>query len=110
MNAKSVIDLLVDQGLVDKSQAEDALQEIDTSGKDVVQTLVDFGLVTEEGLYQTIADSLGTDVLDLSSYEPPQEVLRMVQAGLARLHGALPVSASDDTVTVCLTDPLNPQI
>jgi len=110
MNAKSVIDLLVDQGIVDKSQAEDALREIDTSGKDVVQTLVDFGLVTEESLYQNIADSLGTDVLDLSNYEPPQEILRMVQAGLARLHGALPISLSDDTLTVCLTDPLNPQI
>jgi type IV pilus assembly protein PilB len=110
MNAKPVIDLLIEQGIIDKSQAEDALQEIDTSGKDVVTTLVDFGVVTEESLYQTIADSLGTDVLDLSSYEPPQEVLRMVQAGLARLHGALPVSATEDSLTVCLTDPLNPQI
>jgi type IV pilus assembly protein PilB len=110
MNAKSVIDLLVDQGVVDKSQAEDALQEIDTSGKDVVQTLVDFGLVTEEGLYQSIAESLGTDVVDLSNFEPPQETVRLVQAGLARLHGAIPISATNDTVTVCLTDPLNPQI
>jgi type IV pilus assembly protein PilB len=110
MNAKPVIDLLLDQGIIDKSQAEDALQELETSGKDVVTTMVDFGVVTEESLYQTIADSLGTDVLDLSTYEPPQEVLRMVQAGLARLHGALPVSATEDTLTVCLTDPLNPQI
>jgi len=110
MNAKSVVDLLVEQGVVDKSQAEDALQEIDTSGKDVVQTLVDFGLITEEGLYQSIADFLGTEVVDLSTFEPPQETLRLVQAGLARLHGAIPIAATNDTITLCLTDPLNTQI
>jgi len=110
MTAKPVIDLFVDQGVIDKAQAEDALQEIATSGKDVVQTLVDFGLVTEEGLYQQIADSLGTDVVNLEGFEPPPEVIRMVQAGLARLHGAIPIAATGNTITVCLTDPLNPQI
>jgi type IV pilus assembly protein PilB len=110
MNAKPVIDLLVEQGVIDKAQADDALQEINSSGKDVIQTLTDFGLVTEAGLYQNIADSLGTDVVDLTGFEPAPEVLRLVQAGLARLHGALPIAASEDTITVCLTDPLNPQI
>jgi type IV pilus assembly protein PilB len=110
MNAKPVIDLLIDQGVIDQGQADEALQEISASGKDVVQTLVDFGLVTEEGLYRHIADSLGTDVVDLTGFEPTQEVTRMVQAGLARLHGAVPITASGNTVTVCLTDPLNPQI
>ena len=110
MNAKPVIDLLIEQGVIDKAQADDALQEINSSGKDVIQTLTDFGLVTEEGLYQNIADSLGTDVVDLKGFEPTPEILRLVQAGLARLHGALPIAASEDTITVCLTDPLNPQI
>jgi type IV pilus assembly protein PilB len=48
--------------------------------------------------------------VDLTGFEPAPEVLRLVQAGLARLHGALPIAASEDTITVCLTDPLNPQI
>jgi type IV pilus assembly protein PilB len=110
MNAKSVIDLLVDQGVVDKAQAEDALQETSTSGKDIVETLKDFGLVTEETFYHQIAESLGTDVVDLTGFEPEESLLRQVPAGLARLHGAIPVAASGDTITFCLTDPLNPQI
>ena len=110
MNAKPVIDLLIDQGVIDSAQAEDALQEINTSGKDVIETLTDFGLVTPDALYHHIADSLGTDVVDLNGFEPPEEVLKQVQAGLARLHGALPIAASGDTLTFCLTDPLNPQI
>ncbi|MGA3170605.1 MAG: GspE/PulE family protein [Chthoniobacteraceae bacterium] len=110
MNAKPVIDLLVEQGVIDKAQAEDAMQEISSSGKEVVTTLTDFGLVTEEGLYQQIAESLGTDVVDLSTFEPEEATLKLMPAGLARLHGAIPISAAGDTLTVALTDPLNPQI
>ena len=110
MNAKPVTELLVEQGVIDQAQAEDVLQEISTSGKDVVETLVSFGMVTEEALYHHIAESLGTDVVELAGFEPPPEVIKLMQAGLARLHGALPIAASGDTITVCLTDPLNPQI
>jgi type IV pilus assembly protein PilB len=110
MQPKSVTDLLVEQGVIDQAQADDVLQEVSTSGKDVVETMVSFGLVTEEALYHHIAESLGTDVVELAGFEPPPEVLKQVQAGLARLHGALPIAASDDTITFCLTDPLNPQI
>jgi type IV pilus assembly protein PilB len=110
MNAKPVIDLLIDQGVIDQAQADDVSQEITTSGKDIIQTLVDFGMVTEEGLYHYIAESLGTDVVDLTGFEPEDGVVRLVQAGLARLHGAIPISASGDTITLCLTDPLNPQV
>jgi type IV pilus assembly protein PilB len=110
MQAKPLIELLVDQGAIDQGQADEVLQEIATSGKDVIQILMDFGLVTEESLYQHIAESLGTDVVDLSAFEAPPEILRLIQAGLARLHGAVPIGATGDTITVCLTDPLNPQI
>ena len=110
MNAKPLIELLTEQGVIDQGQADEALQEISTSGKDVVTTLIDFGLVSEESLYQHIAESLGTEVVDLTGYEVPPEILRLIQAGLARLHGAVPIAFSGDTVTVCLTDPLNPQI
>jgi len=110
MTAKPLIDLLIEQGVIDKAQAEDALQEMNTSGKDVVQTLTDFGLVTEESLYQHVAESLGTEVVDLTNFTPTTEVTRLVQAGLARLHGALPIGTEGDSITVCLTDPLNAQI
>lgn len=110
MNAKQVIDLFVDQGIIDSAQAEEIVQEVATSGKDVVETLVDFGFTTREEFYQTLASALGTDAVDLAGYEPPQDILRLLPAGLARLHGALPIGLNGDEVTVCLVDPLNSQI
>jgi len=109
MNANQIIDLFVEQGIIQRNQVDDLLQEIASSGKSVVQTLVDFGFVTEDQFYQTLATSLGTDYVDLSGFEPTPELLRMLPAGLARLHGAFPVAANPAGVTLAVVDPLNTQ-
>lgn len=110
MNANQVIDLFVDQGIVERNQVDDILAAIATSGKGVMQTLVDFDFVTMEQFYHFIATSLGVDYVDLSTFEPDAEVLRAIPAGLARLHGAFPVAANGTALTVALVDPLNSQI
>lgn len=110
MNSKQVIDIFVERGIIQPNQVEDIMQELAVSGKTVTQTLVDYDFVTETQFYQVIADSLGTEFVDLKDFDPAQETLRLIPAGLARLHGALPIGKSDDTITVCLTDPLNAQI
>src|SRR5262249_38701537 len=84
--------------------------EVFNSGKSIIQVLVDFGFLTEEQFYQQIAEHLGADLVDLKAYDPPPDVLRLIPAGLARLHGALPLGLSGDTITVAVTDPLNVQI
>lgn len=110
MNAKQVIDLFVDQGMVDSGQTEDLMQEIDTSGKTPMQTLIDYGFVTEESFYQTIAQALATEYVDLTTFEMTPEIQQLVPAGLARLHGALPLAGNEEVISVCLEDPLNSQI
>jgi type IV pilus assembly protein PilB len=110
MNAKQVIDLFVEQGRLDANQAEEILQELSTTGKAVEQGLIDYGVATPDEFYQIIADSLGTEVVDLTNFSPPNEVLRLLPAGLARLHGALPLGVSGDVITVALADPLNSQV
>ena len=61
MNAKQVVDLFVEQGIVDASQADDIIQEVARTGKSIIQTLVDFEFVTEPQFYQTIATAVGTE-------------------------------------------------
>src|SRR4051794_35271682 len=109
MNAKQVLEILSEQGLIDESQIEDIQTEVSQSGKDLVQTLVDYGIVTEEQFYQTIAEALGVDYVNLSGFEPPNETLRLLPAGLAQLHRAFPLGVTGNTIQVALCDPLNPQ-
>ena len=109
MNAKQVLEILSEQGLIDASQVEDIQTEVSQSGKDLVQTLVDYGIVTEEQFYQTIAEALGVDYVNLSGFEPPNEMLRLLPAGLAQLHRAFPLGVTGNTIQLALGDPLNPQ-
>ncbi|HXM33447.1 MAG TPA: GspE/PulE family protein [Chthoniobacterales bacterium] len=107
MNAQQVVDLFVEQRLLQPSQVDDVLQEANLNGKNIEQALVDSGFVDERGFYQVIADALGTDFVDLADNEIAPEILRLIPGGLARLHRALPITASDNTLTVALVDPLD---
>jgi type IV pilus assembly protein PilB len=107
MNNQQVADVFVEQRVLDPSQVDDVLQEANLNGKPIAQAFVDSGFVDERGFYQVIADALGTELVDLTDYEVPPEILRLVPAGLARLHQALPLAATDNALTLALVDPLD---
>jgi len=86
---------------------EDVLTEADLNGKSIEQAMVDGGFVDQRGFYQTIADALGTDFVDLSEREIAPEISRLIPSGLARLHGALPIEISGNTLRIALVDPLD---
>jgi type IV pilus assembly protein PilB len=107
MNAKQIADLFVEQRVLEPSQADDVLQEANLNGKDIERALVDGGFVDERAFYQILAEALGTDFVNLSDDEIAPEILRLIPAGLARLHQALPIAAHGNTLTVALLDPLD---
>ena len=77
MNNKQVAEFFVEQHVLQPSQAEDVLTEVDLNGKSIAQAMVDGGFVDESGFYQTIADGLGTEFVDLSTGEIASEILRL---------------------------------
>jgi type IV pilus assembly protein PilB len=107
MNAQQVADIFVEQRVLQTSQVEDVLQDATLNGKNIEQALIDSGFVDERGFYQVIADALGTDFVDLPHDDIAPEILRLIPGGLARLHRALPIAFSDNTLTVALVDPLD---
>lgn len=111
MDNQQVLDLFVGHGMIDTALAQDILSEIESSGKEVGEILADYQVISSsDDIWPIIAQELGTQVIDLTNFEPPEALLGLVPAGMARLHGALPVSYDSEGISVCLTDPLNPQI
>src|SRR5438477_7896059 len=108
MNNQQVVDLFVDQNVLQKTQADDVLTEAQQNGKTIVQALVDGGFIDEAGFYHTVAEGIGAEFIDLNDREIGPEVVKIVPAGLARLHRALPVELVDCTLRVALADPLEP--
>ncbi len=109
MNEKQVAELFVEQQILQPSQAEDVLNEANLNGKTIVQAMVDSGFVDESGFYHTIAEALGAEYVDLDDKEIAPAILKLIPSGLARLHRALPIGLSGNTLRVALADPLDPR-
>jgi type IV pilus assembly protein PilB len=109
MNSRQVAEIFIEQNVLRPSQAEDVLNEATLNGKTIAQAMVDGGFVDEYAFYQTIADALGTEYVDLKDVEIPPAVLKLIPSGLARLHRALPIELSGKTLRVALVDPLDPR-
>lgn len=109
MNAKQTLNLFVDAGLVDEGMTEDILHELETTGKSLVDVMIDYQVCDEKGFYQVVADAIGTEFVDLRNFEPPEQVVRMMSASLAQLHRAFPLGVDDHNLQVALCDPLNQQ-
>jgi type IV pilus assembly protein PilB len=106
MNNERIADLLIEQGLMDRAQADDLL-ETTQNGKTIAAAIVDKGVLDETQFYETLADALGTEVIDLSEIEISASILELIPAGLARLHRALPIDVQEDVIRVALVDPLD---
>jgi len=107
VNEKQIAELFIEQHVLQPSQADDVLNEVTMNGKTIAQAMVDSGFVDEHGFYQTIANALGTDFIDLHGREIPPGVIKLIPSGMARLHRALPVEMSRNTLRVALADPLD---
>ena len=94
---------------MDRAQADDVLLETTQNGKAIERAMLDHGIVDEEQFYRTIADALGTEVVDLAQVEISPPILKLIPAGLARLHRALPIGVQDQAIRVALVDPLDTQ-
>ncbi|MGJ8657230.1 MAG: GspE/PulE family protein [Akkermansiaceae bacterium] len=110
MDNQQVIDLFMARGLVDKYLAQDMITSMETSGKNIAETLADFDIVSDkDDIWPVIASEMGAEMVDLSQFEPPEELLGLIPGGMARLHGAFPVNVAAEGLYLALADPLNPQ-
>ncbi len=110
MDTKQVLEIFIGRGMIDRVLSQDIVQSLEVSGKTIEEVLVDFEVVPDQNaVWQVIAMELGSDLVDLANFTPTPDVLALVPAGLARLHGALPLTFGANGLTVAFTDPLNPQ-
>jgi type IV pilus assembly protein PilB len=107
-------DPLVEQvrarGYLDDMQLEEVVQECGRTGKPVGQVLADFGLVDLPTQLQIIAESFGTEVVDLDQIELTPELLALVPASTARMHQVVPVGDYGTTIQLAMANPMNPSL
>ncbi len=110
MDNRQLLELFQSRDLIDAALAEEILAEVDNSGKTVPELLADFQVIqSRDDVWPVVASELGTKLVDLRNWTPPDALLDLVPAGTARLHGAFPVNFDDQGLHLALVDPLNPQ-
>jgi type IV pilus assembly protein PilB len=110
MDSNQIVELFISRGLIDRSLGQDILAEVENSGKEAAEILADFQVVQHrDDVWPVVASELGAELVELRNWTPPEQLLALVPAGTARLHGALPVNLTSEGLHIALVDPMNPQ-
>ncbi len=102
-------DALLQQGVLTDEQLKAALVEQRHSGRKLGHIFIESGYVTEEALARALASQLQAPFLDLKSFEPKPELIRLLPEGYARRFRALVLGERDDALLVGFADPTDLQ-
>lgn len=110
MNPEMLLGFLRDNGIIDETLLGELLDEQSRSGKPIEEVVANSGVIRLTDLYQMIAASLGTEVVDITVMEFPPELLSLVPPSTARLQGVLPLDFDGSVLRVAVCNPLDPNV
>lgn len=100
--------LLLD-GIISRSQLNDALDLARNTGVRLGHALVNRGYVTENQLYRYLARQTSLPFYDLQELEIDEKIANRISPEAARKYGILPVRDTGKRILVATVDPLNSQ-
>lgn len=99
--------LLVRSGVITQEQLERALAIQSKSGGLIGQILIKEGYINSKSLYEFLEKQMGVEFVDLDTIEFDEEAINVVSYNIARMHKLIPISKSDSTLKVAMSDPMN---
>jgi type IV pilus assembly protein PilB len=103
LHSNKVRRLLLKGDLVTEEQWEQAQGE----GRDAVQTLIEQGVLTEEGIAETICGAAGIAPINLGQIVPDPEALASISEAECKRSRVLPLTKNADVLTLAVTDPFD---
>lgn len=100
-----LIDLLVDMGFITHDQVDAVRPKSDETGEGVVDTLVAEKALTRGQVAQAKAGHFNAEFVNLGEMRLADDVLSSMPRNVAKKYNAIPVYASEDSVSVALSDP-----
>ena len=100
-------DALIQEGLINEEQLQQALALQKKSGKRLGNILVEMHLVTEQDIVQILSKQLKIPFIDLSNYLIDPVIAKLVPEHIAKRHMLIPINKVGNKLTVAMVDPLN---
>jgi general secretion pathway protein E/type IV pilus assembly protein PilB len=105
-NDEYVIQLLTERGYLSAEQVEAAAGSMKAENETTLDVLVSGGAVSEDDVLGTVADQFGLKYCHVNADAISADIVKEVPAEIAKKYGVVPVVASEDSITVALSDPM----
>ena len=100
-------ELLLEEGLINAEQLEQALEIQRSTGKRIGRVLLDMGAVAQEQLGMMLGQQMGLEFVRLAGMTVRDDLARLLPAAVARRLQVIPIADDDGTLTVAMVDPLD---
>ncbi len=109
MQATSLGDIFVENGLITREQLNDALEKQRTlkAHKMLGDLLVQLGYITERDRVKALGEQWGVSYVDLTDYPFEPELLKRVSQELARRFKVIPLEKRDGKLLLAMKNPLD---
>jgi len=98
-------DMLVQQNLITNDQLKFALEEQKRTGRKLGRVLVDNSFATEEGISRGLARQIGAEFVDLKTFQPKPDLIKLLPETQARRLRALVLDERAGMLVVGMADP-----
>ncbi len=99
--------VLVEQGVVNQDQIEEALEIQQLNGKALGNILVDLGYTTEERITETLGSYLDMEVVSLDEIDLKPDIIQRISPAMAKLYRVIPIAYDDHSLTIAQEYALN---
>ena len=105
-NDDYVLQLLVEQGALSQEEIDMVADSIRQEGETTLDILMQSGTLDEDTVLSIIAAQFGMEYVHVETEAIDPAVVDIIPADTARKYGVVPVYATEDSVTVALSDPM----
>lgn len=105
--AKKLGELLVERGVVNHAQIEEALAYREKSGGLIGEVLVELNFATEKDIAQAVTCQYGFPYLPLLNYEIDDEVINSIPENVCSQFCLIPIDKIGKSLTIAMSNPLN---
>ncbi len=100
--------ILLDRGLIDPAQLEEARRVAAQKGRSLGRVLIELGYSREALLVSILAEQLGLEYVDLAETQPDPSAISLVPEIIARRDSAIPVRIDEEgRLVLAMADPAN---
>ena len=106
-NTDFILELLQENGMVTEEQVSEGWKKVaEQDGQiNIIDALKQLKYVDEFEMISMLAQQYGLEVLDLSTYRIPPEVIETVPREIVQQYKIVPVMKHDDVLTIAMSDP-----